>query len=177
MLGFYQYFVMSDRKQFLVSLEMLPFNSLTSERCHSNFKSMIFNLIIQKIDWACEIAFRWMAHNLTNKKSTLVQVMACCHQATSHCLSQCWPRSISSYGFTATMSLEGVCVISFLFLSLNHKVYHVGATFVRHLWTLPHHYCYTTWVGLHLISLANLLSLQPHVARPPHTEALTVTAF
>ena len=33
-------------------------------------------------------------------KSTLVQVMAWCHQATSHNLSQCWPRSMSPYGVT-----------------------------------------------------------------------------
>ena len=26
--------------------------------------------------------------------------MACCRQATSHCLSQCWPRSSSPYGVT-----------------------------------------------------------------------------
>ena len=31
---------------------------------------------------------------------TLVQVMAWCRQATSHCLSQCWPRSLSPYGVT-----------------------------------------------------------------------------
>ena len=32
--------------------------------------------------------------------STLVQVMAWCCQATSHYLSQCWPRSMSPYGVT-----------------------------------------------------------------------------
>ena len=31
---------------------------------------------------------------------TLVQVMAWCHQATSHYLSQCWPRSMSPYVIT-----------------------------------------------------------------------------
>ena len=34
----------------------------------------------------------------TNEKSTLVQVMAWCHQATSHYLSQCWPTSLLPYG-------------------------------------------------------------------------------
>ena len=33
-------------------------------------------------------------------KSTLVQVMAWCRQATSHYLRQCWPRSVASYGVT-----------------------------------------------------------------------------
>ena len=36
--------------------------------------------------------------NLTYEKSKLVQVMAWCRQATSHYLSQCWPRSMSPYG-------------------------------------------------------------------------------
>ena len=33
-------------------------------------------------------------------QSTLLQVMAWCRQATSHYLSQCWPRSLSQYGVT-----------------------------------------------------------------------------
>ena len=37
------------------------------------------------------IGLRWMLLNLTNDKSTLIQVMAWCRQATSHYLSQCWP--------------------------------------------------------------------------------------
>ena len=41
-----------------------------------------------------EIALRWMPLDLTDDKSTLVQVMAWCRQATSHYLSQCWPRSM-----------------------------------------------------------------------------------
>ena len=47
-----------------------------------------------------EIAFRWVSLDLTDDKSTLVQVMAWCHQATSHCLSQCWPKSMSPNGVT-----------------------------------------------------------------------------
>ena len=41
-----------------------------------------------------------MPQELTDDKSTLVQVMAWCHQATSHYLRQCWPRSPMPYGFT-----------------------------------------------------------------------------
>ena len=33
-------------------------------------------------------------------KSTLAQVMAWCHQATSHYLGQCWASSMSPYGIT-----------------------------------------------------------------------------
>ena len=47
-----------------------------------------------------EIALRWMPLDLADDKSTLVEVMAWCCQATSHYLSQCWPRSMSPNGFT-----------------------------------------------------------------------------
>ena len=41
-----------------------------------------------------------MPLDLTDDKSTLVQVMAWCRQATSHYLSQCWPSSMWPYGVT-----------------------------------------------------------------------------
>ena len=41
-----------------------------------------------------------MPQDPTDDKSTLVHVMAWCHQATSHYLNQCWPRSPMPYGVT-----------------------------------------------------------------------------
>ena len=41
-----------------------------------------------------------MPLDFTDDKSALVQVMAWCHQATSHYLSQCWPRFLLPYGVT-----------------------------------------------------------------------------
>ena len=41
-----------------------------------------------------------MSLDFTDDQSTLVQVMAWCHQATSHYLNQCWPRSLPPYGVT-----------------------------------------------------------------------------
>ena len=41
-----------------------------------------------------------MSLDFTDDQSTLVQVMAWCRQATSHYLSQCWPRSLSPYDIT-----------------------------------------------------------------------------
>ena len=41
---------------------------------------------------------RLMPQDLTDDKSTLVQVMAWCRQATNHYLNRCWPRSMSSDG-------------------------------------------------------------------------------
>ena len=67
-----------------------------------NFRYLIFQIISVIDGWgiSCEHALRWMSLNLTDDKSTLVQVMAWCHQATSHYLSQCWPRSLSPNGVT-----------------------------------------------------------------------------
>ena len=49
---------------------------------------------------SCEIALIWMSLNFTDDQSTLVQVIAWCHQATCHYLSQCWPRYLSPYCVT-----------------------------------------------------------------------------
>ena len=38
-----------------------------------------------------------MPQHFTDHKSTLVQVIACCRQATSHYLKQCWLRSPAPY--------------------------------------------------------------------------------
>ena len=43
----------------------------------------------------CEIALKWMSLDFTDDQSTLVPVMTCCRQATSHYMSQYWPRSMS----------------------------------------------------------------------------------
>ena len=70
-------------------------------RFEQNFRLLIFNLISVTDGWGifCKIALRWMPLDLTDK-STLVQVMAWCRQATSHYLSQCWLRSLLPYGVT-----------------------------------------------------------------------------
>ena len=41
-----------------------------------------------------------MSLDFTDDQSTLVQVMAWCHQATSRYLIQYWPRSLTPYGVT-----------------------------------------------------------------------------
>ena len=72
-------------------------------------------------DWgiSCEIALIWMSLDFTDNQSTLVQVMAWCHQATSHYLSQCWPRSLWPYGVTrpkySLFPFKNLCVQISLF--------------------------------------------------------------
>ena len=60
------------------------------------FKSEIseHTLRIEFMGIKYEIAPLWMRENT---KSTLVQVMAWCRQATSHYLSQCWPIYMSPF--------------------------------------------------------------------------------
>ena len=74
------------------------FNSLASGRCNSDFKSVICKYMFMSIP--SQIDRRWMPQNNSDYNSALVQAMAWCHQATSHYLRQCWPRSIPSYGIT-----------------------------------------------------------------------------
>ena len=69
-----------------------------------------------------EIALRWMPLDLTDDKSTLVQVMAWCSQATSHYLSQCWPRSMSPNGITRPKWVKT--------LMSRPKAHHVTHTYI-----------------------------------------------
>ena len=80
----------------------MQLNSLALGRFEWNFRNAIFKLIVMIDGWgiSCEIALIWMWTDFTDDHSTLVQVMAWCHQATSHYLSQCWPRSLLPYGIT-----------------------------------------------------------------------------
>ena len=61
---------------------------------------MHFRLILVIDGWGicCKIALGWLPLNHICDKSTLVQVMAWCHQATSHYRNQCWPRSPTPNG-------------------------------------------------------------------------------
>ena len=86
---------------------------LAPGRCGSYFKSIIFKLIIQdsSLGNSCEVALRWMPQNLGNEKLTLVQAMAWYHQATSHYLNKCWPRSMSPYGITRPQWVKDPSII------------------------------------------------------------------
>ena len=84
------------------SKELQWLNSLIPGRSGCNIKNVIFNLVllIGLVRFADGNALRWMPEKLTDDKSTLVQVMAWCRQATSHYLSQVWLSSLSPCGVT-----------------------------------------------------------------------------
>ena len=62
--------------------------------CCSNFKSLISEhiLLINFMSSSYKISPGWIPQNTIEKESTLVQVMAWCHQVTNHYLSKCWSR-------------------------------------------------------------------------------------
>ena len=84
-----------ERCWVIIALSHL-FNSLAPGGCGSDFKSKIWKIIIQNgsLGYHSEIALMWLPHKLTNRKSTMVRIMARCHEATSLYLNQCWPRSM-----------------------------------------------------------------------------------
>ena len=99
----WQQVVLSSHKVRTAGPDLLHkgFNSLAPGR-KWNFSQAVFmlTLVIDSSDFLCEIALRWMSLELSDDKSTLVQVMAWCHQATSHYLNQCLPRFMSPYSVT-----------------------------------------------------------------------------
>ena len=74
-----------------------PLGNLNEILGHVIFKQI---LVIDGWGISCEIAPIWMSLDFNDDQSTLVQVMAWCCQATSHYLSQCWPRPLTPYGVT-----------------------------------------------------------------------------
>ena len=67
----------------------------------SNSGSIIFKLLNSTWGTQCELALRWMPKDLTNEKSTLVQLMTWWLTAPSHYMSQsCWPTFMCLYGVT-----------------------------------------------------------------------------
>ena len=65
-------------------------------------------------------AFKRMPWNIIEYKSILVQVMACCRQATSHHEGQYWPRYMAPYSVTRQQRFEYEKTISYW--SLTHWV-------------------------------------------------------
>ena len=93
-----QYLASDEKLHQCISNNYLWVNQLISP-WEIQFTSVYFKLILQ-IEILI-ICIKWEPQNPPiDDKSTLVQVMAWCHQASSHYLSQCWPRSMSPYGVT-----------------------------------------------------------------------------
>ena len=102
-----------------ISISHDGINLLAPGRYVSNFKGMVFELIIQNCSWGTRFENcprRLMPQNFSNDKSTLVQVMDWCRQATSHCMSQCWPKCMTPYGVSRPVWVKLVTA------RLQHKI-------------------------------------------------------
>ena len=98
---------------------LLSVNSLAPGGFDYSLKLVNFKIISTINIWSifCEIAIRWMPQYLTDHWSTLVQVMAWCRQTTSHYLSQCWSRSLSTYDVTRPQWVN-LCLLRYVQLLL-----------------------------------------------------------
>ena len=75
------------------------FNS--SGRYVGNFKvEFPDTVIIDNLSFSCESVLRSVSQDITDEKSSSVQVMAWCHQAASHYSNQCWWRSMWPHGIS-----------------------------------------------------------------------------
>ena len=97
---------------------------------------MVFMLRLEIFSSSYEIALRCMLQNLSDDKSILVQVMAWCHQATSHYLSQCWLRSLFLFpGNSSCMwcrtSASLCCMVTSTSTSPCHVCWRCGWTMGR----------------------------------------------
>ena len=106
---------------------MRQFNSLAPGKLEWNFWSFIFQIISVIDGWgiSCELALRWMSLDLTDEVN-IGQVMDRCRQATSHYLSECWPRSLLPYVITRPQWVN----VFFLCRLIVLEIFHTHSTHI-----------------------------------------------
>ena len=98
---------------------------------------------------SCKIALRRMLLDFTDDKSTLVQVMAWCRQATSHYLSQCWPRFMSPYGVTGPQWVKGLIPLLIDNSNSTDRTCHCHEIDNWYICTVEYHYNTIQYTILH----------------------------
>ena len=90
----------------------MSINILVLGKFEWNCRLVILRLSFVIDDWgmAWEITLWWLILDLTDDRSTLVQVMAWCRQAASHYLSQCWPRCMPPYSITRPQWVNDITI-------------------------------------------------------------------
>ena len=97
----------SHLEWYLISkIQIEIINSLTHWRFEWNYRQVIFNLILLIDEWGISwgIVLRWMS---LNRKSILMQIMACYLTPQSHYLGQCWPLFMTPYFVTRPQGING----------------------------------------------------------------------
>ena len=92
----------TERTQFGLQTEGLMYWQMDGQTDGQSETSIHPSTLLAAGTIVCKLSPQVKNHktSVTDYKSTLVQVIAQCRQATSHNLSQCWPRSMSPYGIT-----------------------------------------------------------------------------
>ena len=128
----------------------LPVNSLAPGKFERKLRHIIFKQISVIDGWgiSCEIALIWMSLDFIDDQSTLVQVMAWCRQATSHYLSQCWPRFLLTYGVTRPQ-----WVLNNKLIELRYGRFLPTLTVKHGIWLLLIFYAPKSEIQLHILSV------------------------
>ena len=140
------------------------FISLAPGKFEWNFSYLIFKKILMIASWSisCELALIWMLLDLTNDRSTLVQVKAWRRQATSHYLSQCWPRAVSPNGVTRP---EWVKILLYRITYLCQ--FALSAVCLRMNWRVASSQYPSSWFW-HRLSIASIISRCEGQCKPKH---------
>ena len=110
-----------------------------------------------------------MPQSLTNEKSTLVQVMDWCWQATSHNLSQCWPRSMSPYDITRWQWVNSLGPSDAIWRQRS------GSTLAQVMaccLTAPSHYLNQCWLIISKVSDIHLRASSQEIPQPSIIEII-----
>ena len=107
-------------------------NSLAPGRSERDSKNGIYNLVllIGIFKSSYDNVLKWIPKDLADNKSTLVQVMVWCFQATSHDLNQCWPRSPMPYGVTQPQWVKEIFYFAKIPVTFFCISYHVWETVI-----------------------------------------------
>ena len=95
-----------------------------------------------------DTTLRWIPRDFTDDKSTLVQVMAWCHQASSHYLNHCWPSSVPPYGITGPQWVklyEGSCITKLIPHESDVKPMTAHLVFENCIWKSLCHWIISVW--------------------------------
>ena len=138
------------QNQFFWYVAARVFNSLSPGKFKWNFVHVIFKQILVIDGWgiSCEIALIHvcMSPDFIDDQSTLVQVMAWCRQATSHCLSQCWPRSLWPCGVTRPQWVNSLCPSDAIYIYIPYKFGSILDQVMICCLTAPSHYLKQCWL-------------------------------
>ena len=108
-------------------------------RCHQDHHMLSLNASYPLSSWLKLLSGECYRAPLMISQQ-LVQVMAWCRQATSHYLSQCWPRSLSPYGVTRPQWLNLCKIISIMFVPMSLEI---KLIYGLHLYFVS--YCVSWW--------------------------------